>query len=114
MKIDKSLLAGSTTMLLLKLLDAKDMYGYEMIEELDKRSDSTFELKAGTLYPILHTLEQKNMVTAYEEMAENKRLRKYYHITKDGKKYLKEKQEEWKTYSNAVNKTLGGMTYAEI
>lgn len=105
MKIDKSLLAGSTTMLLLKLLDAKDMYGYEMIEELDKRSDSTFELKAGTLYPILHTLEQKNMVTAYEEMAENKRLRKYYHITKDGKKYLKEKQEEWKTYSNAVNKT---------
>ena len=54
MAIDKSLLSGSTTMLVLKLLDGQDMYGYQMIEELAKRSDHTFELKAGTLYPLLH------------------------------------------------------------
>lgn len=112
MKIDKNLLAGSTTMLLMKLLDSKDMYGYEMIEELDRRSDQTFELKAGTLYPILHSLEQKNFITSYEELAENKRMRKYYHITKEGKRYLKEKQAEWEIYSGAVNKTLGGVSYA--
>ena len=49
MAIDKSLVSGSTTMLLLKLLSEKDMYGYEMIEELKKRSENVFALKAGTL-----------------------------------------------------------------
>ena len=47
--VDKSLLAGSTGMLLLKLLEGEDLYGYEMIEELRRRSDHTFDLKAGTL-----------------------------------------------------------------
>ena len=56
--VDKSLLTGSTTMLILKLLDETNMYGYQMIEELRKKSNNTFELKAGTLYPLLHILEQ--------------------------------------------------------
>lgn len=59
MAIDKSLISGNTDMLILKLLEKQDMYGYQMIEELAKQSDHTFELKAGTLYPLLHLLEQK-------------------------------------------------------
>ena len=50
MMVDKSLLAGSTTMLVLKLLDGQDMYGYQMIEELSRRSERAFALKTGTLY----------------------------------------------------------------
>lgn len=50
MAIDKSLISGNTDMLILKLLEKQDMYGYQMIEELAKQSDHTFELKAGTLY----------------------------------------------------------------
>ena len=57
MAIDKSLISGNTDMLILKLLEKQDMYGYQMIEELAKQSDHTFELKAGTLYPLLHLLE---------------------------------------------------------
>jgi len=57
MTVDKSLLAGSTTMLVLKLLDGQDMYGYQMIEELARRSDHAFALKTGTLYPLLHSLD---------------------------------------------------------
>ena len=49
MAIDKSLISGNTDMLILKLLEKQDMYGYQMIEELAKQSDHTFELKAGTL-----------------------------------------------------------------
>ena len=71
MKIDKSLVSGSTTMLLLKLLEEKDMYGYEMIEALRERSQNVFELKAGTLYPLLHNLEEKGMLTVYEKEAGN-------------------------------------------
>ena len=45
MAVDKSLVSGSTTMLVLKLLEEKDMYGYEMIDTLSKRSDNVFELR---------------------------------------------------------------------
>ena len=58
MKIEKSLLSGSTPMLVLSLLTDGDKYGYEMVEELSRRSDDTFQLKEGTLYPLLHTLEK--------------------------------------------------------
>ena len=61
MTVDKSLLAGSTTMLVLKLLDGQDMYGYQMIEELSRRSERAFALKTGTLYPLLHSLEEKEL-----------------------------------------------------
>lgn len=115
MAIDKSLLTGSTTTLLLKLLEDSDLYGYEMIDILAKRSDHTFDLKAGTLYPILHTLEKNDYVESYEKKADNDRLRKYYHLTNKGRKILKEKQEEWILYSSAVNKVLGGgNSYAVI
>ena len=61
MSIDKTLVSGSVTMLLLKLLSEKDMYGYEMISTLRERSQNVFELKAGSLYPLLHNLEGKNI-----------------------------------------------------
>lgn len=113
MKIDKSLMTGSTTMLILKLIENEDMYGYQMIEELEKQSNDLFTLKAGTLYPILHTLEQKKMIESYEKLADNQRQRKYYHITKCGLKLLHEKKTEWKAYTDAVNHVLrGGMAYA--
>lgn len=105
MTIDKSLLSGSTSMLLLKLLSEKDMYGYEMIDTLRKRSQNVFELKAGTLYPLLHSLEEKNLLTAYEQEAGGK-TRKYYGITREGHKVLEEKKEEWNTYSQAVRQVL--------
>ena len=65
MKIEKSLLSGSTPLLVLSLLKDGDKYGYEMVTELAKRSDNTFQLKEGTLYPLLHTLEKNGFVTAY-------------------------------------------------
>lgn len=112
MKIDKSLLSGSTTMLIMKLLESRDMYGYQMIEELQNRSDDTFTLKAGTLYPILHGLEQKKMIESYDASADSLRTRKYYHLTKAGLKYSRDKQAEWRHYASAVSKVLGGGQYA--
>ena len=115
MAIDKALLSGSTTMLILKLLEEKDMYGYQMIDELAKKSDDTFNLKAGTLYPILHGLESAGVVSAYDDNADSERVRKYYHLSNQGKKLLMAKQSEWTTYSNAVNKVLrGGASYAAV
>jgi DNA-binding PadR family transcriptional regulator len=111
MKIDKSLITGSTTTLILELLKNSDMYGYQMIEELERRSQNIFTLKAGTLYPILHTLEQKGLIESYDSEVDSVRPRKYYRITKIGKKFLDEKKAEWKTFSTAVNRVLGELNY---
>ncbi|MBE6759640.1 MAG: PadR family transcriptional regulator [Ruminococcaceae bacterium] len=107
MKIDKSLLSGSSAMLVLKLLAERDMYGYQIIEELSARSQNVFEMKSGTLYPLLHTLEQKGWVSAYEQ-TENGRERRYYAITEDGRRRLSEKHEEWEQFALAVQRVMGG------
>ncbi len=105
MAIEKSLISGSMTMLILKLLSEKDMYGYEMIDTLRKKSQNVFELKAGTLYPLLHGLEEKGLLTVYGKEYAGK-VRKYYSLTKEGHKLLAKKAEEWKVYSDAVSNVL--------
>ena len=99
-------------MLLLKLIENEDMYGYQMIEELARRSDDTFTLKAGTLYPMLHDLEKAGLITAYEKTADTGRVRKYYSITKAGRAELSAKTREWREFSRALDKVLGGVSYA--
>ena len=105
-KADKNLLSGSTTLLVLSLLSSGDKYGYERIAELEARSDHTFTLKEGTLYPILHGLEADGLVTVREKAAETGRMRKYYRITKKGLKMLEEKKAEWSFFAEKVNAVI--------
>lgn len=105
MAVEKSLISGSMTMLILKLLSEKDMYGYEMIDTLRRKSQNVFELKAGTLYPLLHSLEEKGALTVYEQEAGGK-TRKYYSLTKQGRGFLEKKMKEWREYSEAVTNVL--------
>lgn len=107
MKIEKSLLSGSTPMLVLSLLKGGDKYGYEMVEELAKRSDDTFQLKEGTLYPLLHALEKERLVESYTKEAPNGRERRYYRLTPQGQERLEYKEKEWKLFSEKVNAVLG-------
>ena len=112
MSSEKNLLSGNTTMLILKLLDEKDMYGYQIIEELSQKSENVFRLKTGTLYPILHGLENDGMVTSYDEHAGNKRVRKFYKLTGKGCGLLSKKKSEWEKYTKAVSRILdGGESY---
>ncbi|MDO3411268.1 PadR family transcriptional regulator [Saccharibacillus sp. CPCC 101409] len=106
MKVSKELLKGSTGTLVLTVLSNKSMYGYELIKELETRSDGVFALKEGTLYPILHAMEAERWVDSYWEESGG-RKRKYYTVTESGKKRLSEKTEEWRIFSGAVNAVLG-------
>lgn len=108
MAADKNQPSGNTSMLLLQLLSEKDMYGYEMIETLQQRSNHVFELKAGTLYPLLHAMEAKNQLVSYEKEAGGK-TRRYYRITREGHKELEKKKQEWETYITAISRVI--MTY---
>jgi PadR family transcriptional regulator PadR len=95
-----------TELLVLSLLAGEDMYGYQMIMELARRSDHTFEMKEGTLYPVLHGLEKEGLVEAYQQEAPTGRMRKYYHLTRKGGAMLKTEKETWQSYADAVNAVL--------
>ena len=105
---EKGALPGSTTMLVLALLKNEEMYGYQIIEELERRSEKVFQLKEGTLYPILHGLEKDRLVTAREAEAPNGRQRRYYRITAAGLKALEAREQEWRVYSKTVTAILAG------
>jgi PadR family transcriptional regulator, regulatory protein PadR len=112
MAVDKKLLKGSTAMLILRLLKAGDKYGYQLVRELEQRSNNVFTLKEGTLYPILHALESKGQIESYWQQSESNRRRRYYHITDEGTRFLHERQQEWETFSQGVNQVLRGATDA--
>lgn len=105
MTIEKSLISGSTAMLILKLLEEKEMYGYEMIETLREKSQNVFELRAGTLYPLLHQLEKNGCLISREKEVHGK-IRKYYAVTGRGKKELEKRQSDWKQYVKAVTDVI--------
>jgi len=109
MKVDKSLISGSTKMLVLSLIETGDKYGYEMIQELDTKSYGTFILKEGTLYPILHSLERDELIKSYSHKMETGRVRKYYKITKKGRGYLFTKKKEWAEFTSKVNLVIGNI-----
>lgn len=95
-------------MLVLALLKGREMYGYEIIEELERRSERVFRLKEGTLYPILHTLEKEKLVTAREAQTPAGRTRRYYRVTAAGLRALEDREREWNAYSRAVTAILSG------
>lgn len=105
MKISKELVKGSSAILVLSVLKNEDLYGYKIIREIEIRSDNTFSMSEGTLYPILHALEKEKFLQSYWEEFDG-RKRKYYHITKKGLKQLESKKTEWEVFSSSVNKVL--------
>ena len=108
MKFDKGLIAGSSTLLVLTMLEGGDMYGYQMIEELSRRSNDAFQMKEGTLYPILHALEREKYLSAYEQQAPTGRMRKYYRITPEGMQQLVEEKKRFEEFAGAVRQVIGG------
>lgn len=109
MKISKELAKGSTALLVLSVLSRSDMYGYQIIRTVEVMSENVFQMNEGTLYPILHSLENEGFLTSYwSEKSESARRRKYYRITQLGLKELESQKQEWGVYSSAVAKVLGG------
>ncbi|KOP82618.1 PadR family transcriptional regulator [Cytobacillus solani] len=104
---NRELVKGSTSLLLLQLLEERDMYGYELVKELEKRSGNEFSVKEGTLYPALHKLEKQEYIECYWQEQEKGPARKYYCITNAGKDMLLEKTREWNDFVSVMNKLIG-------
>lgn len=100
-----STIKGHLDMLVLAVLAAGPLHGYAVIEELKKRSDDSFDLPEGTVYPVLHRLEKEGLLmSAWSEVGG--RRRRTYTLTKTGQLALAEQQGSWRAFADAVGKVL--------
>ncbi|MFW6079608.1 MAG: PadR family transcriptional regulator [Gemmatimonadota bacterium] len=104
--MDRELRRGTLEMLLLKLLEERDRYGYELITALDERTDGAFAIADGTLYPVLYRLEEAGRVEPYWETRDRGVPRKYYRITDEGREELGRLREVWRGYVSAVERLM--------
>ncbi|MBR3121745.1 PadR family transcriptional regulator [Oceanobacillus profundus] len=104
---NRELVKGSTSLLVLQLLNERDMYGYELVKEMDRRSENHLQMKEGTLYPALHKMEKQAYIECYWQNQEKGPARKYYRITEQGKEILAERTSEWHRYVQVMNNLIG-------
>ena len=106
----RELMKGSTDSLLLCLIGQQPMYGYQIIKEIERRSQGYFKFKEGTLYPALHRLEGAGLITGKWQMLPSGRQRRYYHITDKGRSILIEKRDQWRDFLAAMNLIIQPVT----
>ena len=106
MEFSQDLIKGTVVPVILKLLNERTMYGYEIIKVVNQRTDNAFAWKEGTLYPWLHRLEADGLIRGEWDEAASGRQRKYYRITRKGAAALEKTVHEWVTLSSAVNAIL--------
>ena len=101
MQVRENLKRGTVEMVLLHLLLERNMYGYEILQEMKKRSNDKFFLKDGSMYPILYRMIDKGLIEDEQVLVGRRRTRVYYHITEAGKKYLED------TITAQIKSTVG-------
>ena len=100
---------GIIEMCVLKIISRKDMYGFELIENISQE----IEVNENTIYPILRRLTKQELFDTYTESMSIGAPRKYYTLTEHGKEKLQEYEDEWKTFLDSVYKILGGASNEE-
>jgi PadR family transcriptional regulator PadR len=101
MKIETELMRGAGPVAVLKLLEKREMYGYELVEALAARSDGLLVMGQSTLYPMLYNLEAKELVSSRWDEGDG-RPRKYYQLTAKGRKTLASATKEWRHLAQAM------------
>ncbi len=99
----RELRRGTIELILLKLLEKEDMYGYEIVASLAKRGGEIFSIKEGTLYPVLYRLEDKRFIDSYRSNPKRGVPRKYYKLTDRGRDHLELLLKEWGRFAGIIN-----------
>lgn len=100
------LVRSSTDLVVLALLRDRPMYGYEILTTLADRGNGEFQLKQGTLYPLLYRLEREGWVRARWETPAKGKRHKVYVLTAEGRRVLGARSEEWLRFTAAVRSIL--------
>jgi PadR family transcriptional regulator, regulatory protein PadR len=115
MQVSQELIKGTVIPVVLALLKDRPRYGYEMVQLVNARTNGALNWSEGTLYPVLHKLEADRLVQA-EWRDEAGRRRRYYALSAAGRRELKRRTVEWKTFAQAVGDLLErtGPTIARV
>ncbi|MDG2123268.1 MAG: helix-turn-helix transcriptional regulator [Verrucomicrobiales bacterium] len=105
-RFSTELVRSSTDLVILTLLLARPMYGYEILVTLADRGNGEFRFKQGTLYPLLYRLEREGWIRAKWETPPTGKKRKVYTLTADGKKAQRSRSAEWQRFTAAVDSIL--------
>lgn len=102
MTLEREWTRGAAPLAVLTLLERRAMYGYELVEALDRNSDGLLALGQSTVYPLLYNLEGKGHVEAFWQEAPNGRRRKYYRATASGIDWLAGQRSQWEKLVEAM------------
>lgn len=103
MKIERELMRGAAPLAVLQLLGSRgEMYGYELVQALEQRTDGVLKLGQSTLYPLMYNLEAKGLVIGRSKTGPNGRVRKYYRLTRKGTKRLAFDTKQWNALTQAM------------
>src|SRR3984957_6388694 len=100
------LVKGTLDVLILKSLSRGRMHGYAIAETIQNTSDEVLRVDEGALYPALHRLELRGLLSAEWGISDNNRRAKYYRLTATGKKHLMQEAEYWRRMSGAIARVL--------
>jgi PadR family transcriptional regulator, regulatory protein PadR len=100
------LVQGTLDLLILKTIALEPMHGWAIAQRIRQVSNEVLQVNQGALYPALHRLEQQGWIQAEWGESENNRRAKYYALTRSGKKYLQNEQENWERLSAAIGLVL--------
>lgn len=106
MTINRELLKGTAKTIVLQLLSKDKMHGYELLSKMKEKSKNRLEITEGTLYPLLHSLEEDGYLTSSWEKGDGQRKRKIYSITPNGKKSLELRAKELKEFVSVIQKMV--------
>ena len=101
--LSKELVAASSIPLVLSVLTEGENYGYALIQRVRELSGGKIEWTEGMLYPVLHWMEQEQLIESEWRVAESGRKRKYYWLSQDGRKALQHEKQQWQTVNNALS-----------
>jgi PadR family transcriptional regulator, regulatory protein PadR len=104
-KFQRDLLRGSLDLMVLSVLAGGKKYGYLVQKEVRDASASRVDLQAGTLYPLLHRLEDEGLVRSVWDDSTG-RKRKWYELTAAGRKRLNVQAKEWADYASCIRQLL--------
>lgn len=103
MKIESDLMRGAGPVAVLKLLERQPMYGYELVDALDRATEGVLAVGQSTLYPLLYNLEAKGLIEGFWRQADDTgKERKYYRLTSRGRKRLAEHARQWERLTAAM------------
>lgn len=114
MGVSENLKRGVTELVLLGLLAQRDMYGYEMSQELQTRSGGKFILQESSMYPTLYRLEDKGYITVTKQQVGKRRTRMYYHLEPSGRDYLQSSVTEYLSMQEGIRGILASCGMNEV